>query len=156
MVVSSSRLPARFAFLLYLLARHFASFFFGLGSRCASRLSGGYRISSDGFLVLSLFGYPPVLSIEVDGVGLCSWLGHEKKIRWEDVSSLRYNTGKQQFAVCANDGRKITHTGFNAEPGLFQNEIQKHIRLPMKITRSGTGGTEPSKFRIGKSKPKNK
>jgi hypothetical protein len=66
----------------------------------------------------------------------------KKKIRWEDVTSLRYNSGSKQFTVCANDGRKITHAGFNAEPGLFQNEIQKRTRLPMKLTRPGTWKAE--------------
>ena len=78
----------------------------------------------------------------MDGIGSRSWLGREKKIRWEDVTSLRYNTGNRQFTVCANDGRKITHAGFNAEPGLFQNEIQKRTRLPMKLTRPGTWKAE--------------
>ena len=95
-----------------------------------------------GFLALSLCIYPPVLSIEIDGIGLRSWLGREKKIRWEDVASLRYNTGNKQFTVCANDGRRITHAGFNAEPGLFQQEIQKRTRLAMKITRPGTWKAE--------------
>jgi hypothetical protein len=94
------------------------------------------------FLVLSLCIYPPVLSIEVDGIGSRSWFGSEKKIRWEDVASLRYNTGNKQFTVCANDGRKITHAGFNAEPFMFQSEIQKRTRLPMKLTRPGTWKTE--------------
>jgi hypothetical protein len=49
-----------------------------------------------GFLALSLCIYPPVLSIEVDGIGSRSWLGHEKKIRWEDIASLRYNTAIQK------------------------------------------------------------
>ncbi len=78
-----------------------------------------------GFVALSLCIYPPVLSIEVDGIGC-----------------LRYNTGNKQFTVCANDGRKITHAGFNAEPGLFQNEIQKRTRLPLKLTRPGTWKAE--------------
>ncbi len=95
-----------------------------------------------GFVALSLFIYPAVLSIEVDGIGSRSWLGHEKKIRWEDVASLQYNTGNRQFVVRANDGRKITHAGFNVEPGLFQNEIQTRTRLPMKITRPGTWKSE--------------
>jgi len=95
-----------------------------------------------GFVTLSLCIYPPVLSIEVDGIGSHSWLGREKKIRWEDVTSLRYNSGSKQFTVRANDGRKITHGGFNAEPGLFQNEIQKRTRLPMKLTRPGTWKAE--------------
>lgn len=95
-----------------------------------------------GFLGLSVCVYPPVLSIEVDGIGSRSWLGREKKIRWEDVASLRYNTGNHQFVVCANDGRKITHGGFNAEPDLFQNEIQKRTRLPLKLTRPGTWKAE--------------
>src|SRR5947199_239153 len=73
---------------------------------------------------------------------LWSWMGREKNIRWEDVASLRYNTGNKQFTVCANDGRKITHAGFNAEPGLFQHEIQKRTRLAMKITRPGTWNSE--------------
>jgi len=95
-----------------------------------------------GFLALSLFIYPPVLSIEVDGIGSRSWFRGEKKIRWEDVTSLRYNTGNRQFVVCANDGRKITHGGFNVEPGLFQNAIQTRTRLPMKLTLPGTWKTQ--------------
>jgi hypothetical protein len=94
------------------------------------------------FLVLNLFIYPPVLSIEIDGIRSRSWMGREKKIRWEDVASLRYNTGNKQFTVCAKDGRKITHAGFNAELGLFQNEIQKRTRLSMKVTRPGTWKAE--------------
>lgn len=95
-----------------------------------------------GFLALALCVYPPVLSIGVDGIGSHSWLGREKKIRWEDVTSLRYNTGNKQFTVCANNGRKITHAGFNAEPGLFRHEIHKRTRLPMKVTRPGTWKAE--------------
>jgi len=94
------------------------------------------------FVALSLCIYPPVLSIEVDGIGSRSWLGRDKKIRWEDVTSLRYNTGNKQFTVCANDGCKITQAGFNAEPGLFHNEIQKRTRLPLKVTRPGTWKAE--------------
>jgi hypothetical protein len=95
-----------------------------------------------GFLALSLFIYPPVLTLEVDGIGSRSWWGSEKKIRWEDIAGLRYNTGNRQFTVCANDGRKINHGGFNVEPGLFQNEIQARARLPLKLTRPGTWKTE--------------
>lgn len=95
-----------------------------------------------GFVALSLCISPPVLSIEVDGIGSRFWWGREKKIRWEDVASLRYNTGNKVFTVCANDGRKISHAGFNAEPGLFQNEIRKRTRLPMKLTRPGTWKAE--------------
>jgi hypothetical protein len=94
-----------------------------------------------GFVALSLCMQPPVLSIEVDGIG-SRWLGREKKIRWEDVTGLRYNTGNKQFTVCANDGRKITHAGFNVDPGAFQSEIQKRTRLPMKLTRPGTWKSE--------------
>ena len=95
-----------------------------------------------GFLVLTPFIYPPVLSIEVDGIVSRSWRGNEKKIRWEDIASLRYNTGNKQFTVCSNDGRKINHLGFNAEPALFQLEIQKRTRLAMKITKPGTWRAE--------------
>lgn len=91
-----------------------------------------------GFVALSLFVYPPVLSIEVDGIRSRSWMGREKKIRWEDVTCLRYNTGNRQFTVCANDGRKITHAGFNAEPSLFQSQIQRRTRLPLQLTQPGT------------------
>jgi len=91
-----------------------------------------------GFLALDLCIYPPVLSIEVDGITSRSWLGREKKIRWEDVSILRYNTGNRLFTVCANDGRKINHAGFNTAPGQFQHEIRERTRLPLKVTRPGT------------------
>jgi Bacterial PH domain len=95
-----------------------------------------------GFLTLVLFAYPPILSLEVDGIGSRSWFGREKKIRWEDVASLHFNTGSRQFTVRANDGRQITHAGFNADPGLFQAEVHKRTRLPMKITRPGTWKSE--------------
>jgi hypothetical protein len=91
-----------------------------------------------GFLALVLFAYPPVLSLEVDGIGSRFWFGREKKIRWEDVASLHFNTGNRQFTVRANDGRQITHAGFNADPGMFQAEVHRRTRLPMKITRPGT------------------
>jgi hypothetical protein len=95
-----------------------------------------------GFLALFLLVYPPVLSIEVDGIGSRSWFGREKKIRWEDVASLHFNTGSRQFTVRASDGRQITHAGFNADPGLFQDEVHRRTRLPMKITRPGTWKSE--------------
>ncbi len=91
-----------------------------------------------GFVALSLCIYPPVLSIEVDGIVSRHWFGREKKIRWEDVVALSYNIGNRQFTVRANDGRKITHAGFNAEPALFQHEIHRRTRLVMKVKRPGT------------------
>jgi hypothetical protein len=95
-----------------------------------------------GFLALDLLAYPPVLSVEVDGIGSRSWFGRETKIRWEDVATLHFNTGNRQFTVRANDGRQITHAGFNADPGLFQAEVHKRTRLPMKITQPGTWKSE--------------
>lgn len=95
-----------------------------------------------GFVALSLFINPPVLSIEVDGIVSRSWLGREKKIRWEEVASLSYNTGNRQFTARSKDGRKITHAGFNAEPALFQYEIRERTRLPMKVTKPGTWKTQ--------------
>jgi hypothetical protein len=91
-----------------------------------------------GFIALFLLVYPPVLSIEVDGIGSRSWFGREKKIRWEDVASLHLNTGNQQFTVRASDGRKIAHAGFNADAHLFQAEVRKRTRLPLKVTEPGT------------------
>jgi len=95
-----------------------------------------------GFLALVLLVYPPVLSLEVDGIGSRSWFGREKKIRWGDVDSLHFNTGNRQFTVRANDGRQITHAGFNADPGLFQAEVHRRTRLPMKVRRPGTWKSE--------------
>jgi hypothetical protein len=88
-----------------------------------------------GFLLLVPFLYPPVLTIEVDGVGSRTWYGHEKKIRWEDVASLSYHLGKKHFTVRTADGRKITHSPFIAEQGSFISEVRKHTRLPMRIIR---------------------
>jgi len=95
-----------------------------------------------GFLALVLLAYPPILSIEVDGIGSRSWFGREKKIRWEDVASLHFNSGNRQFTVRANDGRQITHAGFNADPSLFHAEVLRRTRLPVKITRPGTWKSE--------------
>lgn len=96
-----------------------------------------------GFLALVPFMNPPVLSIEVDGVGSRYWFAREaKKIRWEDVGSLHYNTGNKHFTVRANNGRKITHFGFNADQGLFQREIFKRTHLPLQVTKPGTWKSE--------------
>jgi hypothetical protein len=95
-----------------------------------------------GFVALFLFVYPPVLSIEVDGIGSRSWFGREKKIRWEDVGSLHFNSGNRQFTVRANDGRQISHAGFNADPGLFQAEVLGRTRLPLKVTEPGAWKSE--------------
>jgi hypothetical protein len=96
-----------------------------------------------GFLALDLCIHPSVLSIEVDGIGSRSWWGREKKIiRWEEVATLHYNTGNKHFIVRANDGRKITHGGFNTDQSLFVHKIHKRTRLPMKVTRPGTWKSE--------------
>jgi hypothetical protein len=96
-----------------------------------------------GFLPLVLFGYPPVLSIEVEGVGSRVWWRREKKtIRWEDVAGLQFNTGNKQFVVRAKDGRKITHAGFNVDQGQFVHDVQERTRLPLKVTKPGTWTSE--------------
>lgn len=96
-----------------------------------------------GFLPLVLFGYPPVLSIEMEGIGSHAWWRRETKlIRWEDVASLHFNTGNKQFVVRAKDGRKITHGGFNVEPGQFMHDVHERTRLPLKITKPGTWKSE--------------
>lgn len=94
------------------------------------------------FLVLVPFMYPAVLTIEVDGIASRTWFASEKKIRWEDIASLHYNTGNKQFSVRDNAGRKITHNGFNADAGTFLNEIRERTRLPLKIAQPGTWKTE--------------
>jgi len=94
------------------------------------------------FVALFLFAYPPLLCIEVDGIASRSWFGREKKIRWGDIASLHFNSGNRQFTVRANDGRKITHAGFNVDVGLFQAEILARTRLPLKITKPGTWNSE--------------
>ena len=83
--------------------------------------------------MLVLFSYPPVLTIEVGGVGCQTWFGNARKeLRWEDIFSLyRY------FTVRALDGRQITHSGFNADADLFREEIQRRTRLPIKVAQPG-------------------
>jgi hypothetical protein len=96
-----------------------------------------------GFLVLDLFIYPLVLSIEVEGIGSRAWWRREKKmIRWEDVANLHYNTGNKQFVVRAKDGRKITHGGFNVEQAQFVHDVHERTRLPMQVTQPGTWKSE--------------
>jgi hypothetical protein len=92
-----------------------------------------------GFTTLVLLGYPPVLTIEVEGVGSRTWFGKEKKFRWEEIASLHYNLGNRYFTVRATDGRKITHSGFNADPKLFRAEIQRRTHLPVKVSEPGRG-----------------
>ena len=89
------------------------------------------------FALLPVLAYPPVLTIELDGVGSRTWFGKEKKIRWEDIASLHYNTNNKQFMVRAADGRKITHASFNADADVFRQEIQRRTRLPLKVARPG-------------------
>ncbi len=95
-----------------------------------------------GFVALILLAYPPLLSIEVDGIASRSWFGRERKIRWEDVASLHFNSGNRQFTVRATDGRKISHAGFNVDVGQFQAEVLARTRLPLKITKPGTWKSE--------------
>lgn len=85
-----------------------------------------------GFLALVAFAYPPVLTIEVDGITSRTWFGGEKKIRWEEIASLSYNTRAKQLTVKATDGRKITHA-YHAAPVVFLSEIRKRTHLPVKI-----------------------
>ncbi|HWY70049.1 MAG TPA: PH domain-containing protein [Terriglobales bacterium] len=94
------------------------------------------------FLAMVPFMYPPVLTIDVDGVSSRAWYGSEKKIRWEDMASLHYNTGNKQFTIRSNDGRKVTHAGFNADADGFKKAVQSHTRLPLKIAQPGTWKTE--------------
>jgi len=94
------------------------------------------------FLVLVPFMYPPVLTIDVDGVSSRAWYGSEKKIRWEDVANLHYNTGNKQFTIRTKDSSKITHAGYNADPDGFQKEIQRRTRLPLRIAQPGTWKVE--------------
>ena len=89
-----------------------------------------------GFLFMVPFLYPPVLTIEVDGITSRTWYGHEKKIRWEDVASLGYHLGKKHFTVRAADSRKIVHGPFSADQDLFTTEVRKNTRLPMRISWS--------------------
>jgi len=96
-----------------------------------------------GFLPLMLFGSPPVLSIEVLGIGSHAWWRREKQmIPWEDVASLHFNTGNKQFIARAKGGRKITHAGFNAEQGQFMHDVQERTHPPMKVTKPGTWKSE--------------
>ena len=82
---------------------------------------------------------PPVLSLEVAGIGSCYWWAREMKlIRWEDIAGLHYNTGNKLFTVRAKDGRKISHFDFNADQPRFVHEIHERTRLPMKVTKPGT------------------
>jgi len=94
------------------------------------------------FLAMVPFMYPPVLTIDVDGVTSRTWYGSEKKIRWEDIASLHYNTGNKQFSVRSNDNRKITHAGYNADPDGFLQEIQRRTRLPLKVAQPGVWKSE--------------
>ena len=95
-----------------------------------------------GLLAIVPFMYPPLLTIDVDGVTSRTWFGNEKKIRWEDVTSLHYNAGNRQFTLRSDDGRKVTHAGFNADAEGFRIEIQHRTRLPLKVAQPGTWKTE--------------
>jgi len=95
-----------------------------------------------GFLQVVLFAYPPLLTIEVDGIESRTWLGTVKKIRWEDIASLHYNSGNNQFTVRDKQGRKITHAGFNVDPWGFRGEIQKKTRLPLQVAEPGIWKTK--------------
>jgi len=93
-----------------------------------------------GLLALISLAYPAILTIDVDGITSRTWFGREKKIRWEEIVSLSYNTQAKQVTVKATDGRKITHA-FQAAPLVFLSEVRKRTRLSVKIT-SQTKTTE--------------
>ena len=95
-----------------------------------------------GFLALDLCIYPAILSIEVDGIVSRHWFAGEKKIHWEDVASLHYNTGNKQFVVLSRDGKKISHGGFNVDQAVFVHQIHERTRLSMKVTQPGTWKSE--------------
>ncbi|MCU1298713.1 MAG: hypothetical protein JWO91_2991 [Acidobacteriaceae bacterium] len=95
-----------------------------------------------GFLQLVLFAYPPLLTIEVDGVESRTWFGPVKKIRWEEIASLHYNSGNNQFTVRDAQERKITHAGFNVDPWGFRSEIQARTRLPLQVAEPGIWKTK--------------
>ena len=94
------------------------------------------------FFTLLPLMYPPVLVIDLDGVECKSRFGRDKKIAWHDVASLHYNRGNKQFKIRSSDGRGITHAGFNVDPEVFRDEVQKRTRLPMKVSRPGTWRVE--------------
>lgn len=102
-----------------------------------------------GFLASVATVYPPVLTIEVDGITSCTWFGRQKKIRWEEIASLSYKTSAKQLTVKALDGRKITHA-YHAAPLVFLHEVRKRTRLPVKITtKTRTIGIPLGKSRMG-------
>jgi hypothetical protein len=90
-----------------------------------------------GFLLLVPFGYPPILTIEVDGVESRAWFGKVKKVRWEDIASLHYNSGNNHFSIRDRQGGKITHAGFNVDSCGFRGEVQKRTRLPLQVSEPG-------------------
>lgn len=80
---------------------------------------------------------PPVLTIDVDGILSRTWFGHEKTIRWEDITDLHFNVGKKYFTVQDRHGQKIVHTGVHAEAKLFRNNVRERTLLSLKVTRRG-------------------
>jgi hypothetical protein len=99
-----------------------------------------------GSLLLVVLAYPPLLTIEVDGIESCNWRGTVKKIRWEEIASLHYNSGNNQFTVRDKQGRKISHAGFNVDPEKFRAEIQKKTRLPLQFAEPGIWGVKTTEI----------
>src|SRR5215470_1209860 len=90
-----------------------------------------------GILLLMPFLCPKVLTIAVEGIESRTLLGSVKRIRWEKVSALEYNTGNKYFTVLDKNGLKIVHTFFHVDGNLFQTLVRERTRLPTKVTLRG-------------------
>jgi hypothetical protein len=99
-----------------------------------------------GFTLLVVLAYPPLLTIEVDGVESRNWRGTVKKIRWEEIASLHYNSGNNQFTVRDKQRRQITHAVFNVDPEEFRVEIQRKTRLPLQFAEPGIWRTKTTEI----------
>lgn len=90
------------------------------------------------FLVMGLLcrSIPIVLSPE--GIHGASTWGRNAFIPWQQVKELSFNTGNRLTAVVGQDGTRICHAGFHADPDGFRNEIKTRTGLPLKVIEPGT------------------
>ncbi len=64
-----------------------------------------------------------VLTVETDGVGSRSWFGNEKKLRWEEISTLHYNAGSKVLHTACSRRSQDLWTAFS----------QWHLAYPQAV-----------------------
>ncbi len=78
---------------------------------------------------------PIVLTAEgIHGEGM--W-GRTAFIPWAEIREIRCTKGNSLTTVVGQNGTKIYHAGFNADPEGFRQELKLRTNLPLTVIESG-------------------